>query len=226
MRYGFSIPLQRRKHAQGEARFKAWFSAFGRLTVTSAWSSLLPIANEMKSNLSEDEFVTLLTRHQTAMYAYIMTIFPDRFAAQDVLQETVIVMWRKVNEFEKGTNFKAWAFKIAYWQTMAHLKRVKRAGLVGLEPEYLELLAMEAETGLGDLEVRQQALRKCIQALPAGDAAILQAHYYRKEPISQIAAGLGRSRDGIKQVLMRIRRKLKTCIKRQLPGWGTKKLPL
>ena len=172
----------------------------------------------MKRNLSEKEFVQLLTRHQSAVYAYIMTIYPDRFEAQDILQESVLVMWRKLNDFEPGTNFKAWAFRIAYWQTMAHLKRVKRAGLVELEPEYLEILAREAESELGDFEVRHGALRKCVRKLSPGDASILQAYYQRKEPIADIADREGRSRDAIKQVLMRIRRKLKACIERQLPA--------
>ncbi len=172
----------------------------------------------MKRKLSEEEFIELLTQHQTALFAYIMTIYPDRFEAQDILQEAVLVMWRKLGDFQRGTNFKAWAFRIAYWQTMAHLKRVKRTGFVELEPEYLELLAKEAETQLGDFEVRHRALQRCIRKLSPGDASILQAYYQEREPIAEIAGRLGRSRAAIKQALMRIRRRLKGCIERQLPG--------
>ena len=171
-----------------------------------------------RRSLSESEFVLLITRHQAAIYAYVLTIFPDRVAAQDILQETNLVLCRKIDEFEPGTNFKAWAFRIAYWQTMAHLKRVKRAGTVALEPDVLELVAQEAGDELVDFEDRHTALKSCLQKLPAGDASILLAHYQRGESLAEISGRLGRTREALKQVLLRIRRSLRTCIERQLAG--------
>ena len=168
--------------------------------------------------LSESEFVLLITRHQAAIYAYILTIHPDRVAAQDILQETNLVLCRKLADFEPGTNFKAWAFRVAYWQTMAHLKRVKRSGLVTLEPDVLDLVASEAGEQLADFEDRHFALKSCLQKLPAGDASILSAHYQRGESLAEISGKLGRSREALKQVLLRIRRTLRTCIERQLAG--------
>lgn len=168
--------------------------------------------------VTDPEFVLLITGHQAAIYAYILTIHPDRVAAQDILQETNLVICRKGGEFERGTHFKAWAFKIAYWQTMAYLKRVKRAGLVGLEPDVLELVAQEAEAAMTDFDERNLALKSCLQKLPAGDASILLAHYQGGESLATISGRLGRSRDALKQVLLRIRRVLRTCIERQLAG--------
>ncbi len=171
-----------------------------------------------RKSLSESEFVLLITRHQTAIYAYILTIHPDRVAAQDILQEANIVLCRKVAEFEPGTNFKAWAFRIAYWQTMAHLKRVKRSGLIALEPDVLDLVALESEEMLADFEDRNTALKSCLQKLAVGDASILLAHYQRGESLAEISGRLGRTREALKQVLLRIRKSLRTCIERQLTG--------
>ena len=165
---------------------------------------------------NEPEFVLLITRHQAAIYAYILTLIPDRVAAEDILQESNLVICRKSAEFKHGSNFKAWAFRIAYWQTMAHLKRVKRSGLVTLEPDVLELVASEAGEILDDFEGRHSALRSCLQKLPAGDASILLAHYQRGESLADISGRLGRSRDALKQVLLRIRRSLRTCIERRI----------
>lgn len=169
-----------------------------------------------RQSLSETDFVILITRHQAVIYAYILTIHPNRVAAQDILQETNLVLCRKVAEFEPGTSFKAWALRVAYWQTMAHLKRVQRSGLVALDPEVLELVAAEAEEQLGDFEDRHLALKACLQKLPAGDASILLAHYQRGESLAELSGRLGRTRDALKQVLLRIRRSLRACIERQL----------
>ena len=178
---------------------------------------IVPLTMPTK-RLSESEFVLLITSHQTAIYAYVLTIFPDRVAAQDILQETNIVLCKKLAEFEPGTNFKAWAFRIAYWQTMAQLKRIKRAGLVSLEPDVMDLVAEEVEEEFADFDDRNFALRSCLQKLPAGDASILLAHYQRGESLAEISGRLGRTREALKQVMLRIRRSLRTCIERQLAG--------
>lgn len=166
--------------------------------------------------LSESEFVLLITRHQAAIYAYVLTLHPNRVAAQDILQETNLVLCRKRAEFEADTNFKAWALRIAYWQTMAHLKRVKRAGFVDLEPDVIDLVSLEAAEQLDGFEDRHTALRSCLQKLPPGDTSILLAHYQDGESIADLSGRLGRSRDALKQVLMRIRRTLRACIERRL----------
>lgn len=166
--------------------------------------------------LSESEFVLLVTGQQSAIYAYILTLHPNRVAAQDILQETNLVLCRKVSEFEAGTNFRAWAFKVAYWQTMAHLKRVQRAGLVTLEPDVLDLVAQDAEEQLADFDDRNLALKSCLQKLPPGDTSILLAHYQSGESLAEISGRLGRSREALKQVLLRIRRTLRLCIERQI----------
>jgi RNA polymerase sigma-70 factor (ECF subfamily) len=188
-----------------------------RFTLTTALPRAISRGSSMSGKtLSESEFVMLITRHQSAIYAYILTIHPNRVAAQDILQETNMVLCRKVSEFEAGSNFQAWSFRVAYWQTMAHLKKVQRAGLVALEPDVLELVAHEAEGELADFDDRHLALKSCLQKLPPGDTSILLAHYQDGESLAEISGRLGRTREALKQVLLRIRRTLRTCIERQL----------
>ena len=80
------------------------------------------------------EHVRLITEYQPALYAYILTLHPDRVNAQDILQETNLVLWQKAGELRGGTNFKAWAFRIAYFQTLAQLKRRKRGAWPASRP--------------------------------------------------------------------------------------------
>ena len=50
------------------------------------------------------EFVQLLTTHQSRMFAYILSLLGNRTQAEDVMQETNAVLWRKAHEFKLGTN--------------------------------------------------------------------------------------------------------------------------
>ena len=71
----------------------------------------------MKSD--SEEFVRLLTEAQGPVYGYLLTLITDRNRARDLLQETNITIWKKADTFEEGTNFNAWACKIAYFHVLS-----------------------------------------------------------------------------------------------------------
>ena len=58
----------------------------------------------------------LMTRHQRQIFSYIYILVPNRSDAEDLLQETSLVICEKFHEFEEGTDFVAWACQIAYWR--------------------------------------------------------------------------------------------------------------
>ena len=165
---------------------------------------------------SPADTIRQISLHQASLLAYILTLHPDRCEAQDILQETNVVLWQKIGKFRPGTNFKAWAFRIAYLQTLAHFKRTKRSHWLGFSSELLETLADEAEPLLTDIELRQRALRHCVEKLPEKDREIVRAHYESEQPLAEVSTQLGRSVGALKQVLFRVRRSLRACIEIQL----------
>lgn len=169
-----------------------------------------------KDQKSAADTIRHISQHQAALLAYILTLHPDRSEAQDILQETNVVLWQKIGEFREGTNFKAWAFRIAYLQTLAHFKRTKRGNWLGFSPELVETLATEAEPLLSDFEQRHQALRNCLAKLPEKDREVVRAHYECEQPLADVSEVAGRSVGALKQVLFRVRRTLRACIEHQL----------
>lgn len=167
------------------------------------------------------EFIRLISAQQTAIYSYILSLHPNRVDAEDILQETNVVLWQKISEFELGTNFRAWAFKVAYFQVLAHRQRVQRRPVLELDEPLLECLAADAVQVFEDLEGRRRALKICVNKLARSDAEILQSHYEREQPLAEIAKAIGRSPGAIKQVLLRIRRALRLCISRQMASAET-----
>ena len=161
------------------------------------------------------ESIKQISLHQATLLAYILTLHPNRSEAQDILQETNVVLWQKIGVFREGTNFKAWAFRIAYLQTLAHFKRIQRGNWLGFTPELIETLADEAEPHLADFEQRHHALRYCIEKLREKDREIVSAHYETELPLAAVSAKLGHSVGALKQVLFRVRRTLRTCIELQ-----------
>ena len=163
---------------------------------------------------AREAFVQLLTGEQLNLQYYITRLLRDPHAAQQVLQETNVVLWRKAGEFEPGTNFTAWTRKIAYWQVQSYVRDRKRDRHVFSE-ELIEQLASHDSMDNRDDEAFV-ALRHCLQSVSPGNLDILRARYEDSLPIAAIAQRVGKTRDAVKVGLMRLRRSLLHCIQRQL----------
>lgn len=78
----------------------------------------------------DDAFAKLFAEHQRAIYALIRAFCRRPQDADDIFQETFVVVWRKREEFQPGTNFLAWAASIARYEALAYAKRQSRGGIV------------------------------------------------------------------------------------------------
>ncbi|MEM1353828.1 MAG: sigma-70 family RNA polymerase sigma factor [Planctomycetota bacterium] len=163
-----------------------------------------------------EAFVTDFTSCQSRVYAYIFTLTGDREQARDVLQEVNLVIWRKAEEFEPGTNFIAWAFQIARFQVMSHRQKLARDRLV-FDDELI--------TGMADIfseddpfDARREALASCLDRLTTNHRNLLRIRYADGLAVKDMATRLGKSANAVAKVLHRTRMALLDCIERQTSG--------
>lgn len=170
----------------------------------------------MSTQNPTEQFIQLLTESQNRMYGYIFSLVGDHHAAADVLQECNLVLWRKVGEFREGSEFIPWAFGIARFQVMAHLRDQKREQGRLLNPELAELLHEEVAQQAGRFEDLQTALRHCLGELPEHGRDLMERRYFRHHAIQQIADETRRNLSAVKVALMRLRQALRECIEREM----------
>ena len=106
---------------------------------------------------SRKRLMALMTRHQRRIYSYIYTLVPNRPDADDILQETSLVICEKFDEFEAGTDFVAWACQIAYWRVRYARQKFAR-GKVMFNQDVLDAVAKTAGTMVEELDKRHEAL--------------------------------------------------------------------
>lgn len=162
-----------------------------------------------------ENFVQLLTSHQSRLYAYIRSLLPDSQAVQDVLQETNLVLWRRSEEFEPGTSFVAWACKVAYFQVLAYYRDHKRDSMV-FNVELVAMLAKQNEEKLAGPRDLQRVLAGCVAKLPEQSRRLIQQRYAAGGSVQAIAEEQGRSVGAISQMLYRIRQLLQECVQKSL----------
>ena len=162
-----------------------------------------------------EEFVFLLARHERPLGAYVMTMVPHAQDADDILQEAKVIMWRHFAKFEPGTNFGAWARKIAFHQVLAHRKRKQRDRL-DFSEDFLRAVGEEADRGADHLERRERVLHDCLAKLPADHREALHLRYHESLGLQEMAAGLDRTVGAIYRLLSRVRQCLHDCVTKTL----------
>jgi RNA polymerase sigma-70 factor, ECF subfamily len=166
---------------------------------------------------TSSEFLDLFTRSQLRLYRYIVVLVANQVEAEDILQNTNLVMLQKCDQFQSGTNFLAWSAGIAYLEVLKYRTSKKRTS-PGLSDATLEMLAAEALRESSVLERRNAALPGCMEHLPAADLALVTDHYFHGLSWEAIALALGRTSSSVRHSICRIRRELKRCIDAALGG--------
>ncbi len=178
------------------------------------------ITDETKSHrvsgMSTPEFIQLLTGSQSRIYAYIYSLVFDADQADDILQQTNAVLWEKSSEFEIGTNFVAWSFRIAYFQVLAHRKKQQRDRLV-FDDTLLGSIASAASESDAAFESKQRQLRKCLDKLSQRQRECVQRRYDAGANLDAIAADMNLKSNAVKQLLYRARNALHRCVHSDMP---------
>lgn len=169
----------------------------------------------MSDSSKTNEFLRLLMAHQRRIYAYLLTMVPNHGDAEDLFQETVLLMWSKFDSFTPGTSFLAWGCAIARYQVLSVRKRHAARGLL-FSQAAAELLHSESGRFIEQTDVRMQALRRCIEKLGPQDYELIRLRYRDEVAIKSIAERMGRSAQGIYKRIVRIHEALLRCVRKAL----------
>lgn len=161
-----------------------------------------------------DEFLRLITEFQGRLFGFILSLLGDVDQANEVLQETNLVLWKKSGEFQIGSSFKAWSFRVAHFQILAFRQRQLRDRLV-FDDEALEKIASEADDQDDIYEHRMKLLETCIVRLPERSREVLCRFYEKGESLDSIAERLKRKANAVGQLLFRIRKSLIECVTKE-----------
>lgn len=164
---------------------------------------------------ANDEFISLLTTYQAQLRGVVMAGLGNYANCQDVLQRTNLAIWKKSAEFDSERSFLAWAVGIARYEVLAFIRDRQRERLV-FTPDVADLLLTETRDQLDAIPARQLALRQCVSELPEASRDVLRLKYVRAQSIQQVSDATGRSLDGVKSLLLRVRKLLAECIERRL----------
>lgn len=163
----------------------------------------------------EKNFYSLYSKHQRKIYSYIFNHVSNPSDTDDIMQQTSVALWENFEQFEEGSNFMAWACKVAYFRILRYRQTKQRNRLV-LSDEVFELLDKDFLRKMPELENRTQALSECLKELHPEDRKVFETVYNKEISIKDAAAQLKRKVKGLYKLMSRLKDRMKICVDRRV----------
>lgn len=178
----------------------------------------MPEQTQLKTTATDhqvhDDFMRHYSQAYLAIYTFTLTLVPVVSDADDIMQQTSLVLWQKFSQFEKGSSFIHWAQQIARFEVQSYRRKFARDRHVFAD-DVLEALATEHSTDSVGMEDERSALVECLKHIPADERVLLQSCYSGEAALKQIAERRGRTPTSLYKWLNRIRESLLHCVERR-----------
>jgi RNA polymerase sigma-70 factor (ECF subfamily) len=169
----------------------------------------------IESDRARRDLMRLALEHRAQLWGFLMGLTKDPQKAEDLFQNTYLVLCEKWDQYRPGTNFMAWARQIARYEFLASVDPDRRPFLTA-EMEVLEL-ALQAADREEAPSLRRDALRRCLDQLPdARGRRVLELRYGQGLAGDRVAREVSLSTNALYTLLSRVRRALQDCVERRL----------
>lgn len=149
----------------------------------------------------------IYARHGRELFRYLSTLTPDRHVAEEILQDTLVAVWRSANSYERRSGLRTWIFGIARRQ--AH--NTLRKKMLPIAETSLE------EPAAGDMEpekillarLRERELTDHIKDLSTWHREVLALIFFHELSYKETAQVLGVPIGTVKSRLSNAKRALR-----------------
>ncbi len=166
-------------------------------------------------SLRTELFLRLFLSNQNQIHAFILTLVPNWTDADDIMQEAATAMWRKFDTFKLGSNFTAWALRVAHFEVLKFRKICQRDRL-RFNEDILNMILDYSTPTFNEPDTHIEALQSCLSKLSKSDSQLIQMRYERFKTTKDLANHIDRSVHGLYKSLARIHNVLLQCVRRTL----------
>jgi RNA polymerase sigma-70 factor (ECF subfamily) len=166
---------------------------------------------------TKDELIRRFARIRSATLGYVRTLVRDHHLAEDIFQETCLVVLKKLDRYDPAHSFDGFVLGIA--RNLARNAMRKRKAHPMPSPELLEAVDRaftEAPENMSDRTMtRLSFLQQCLKKLAPNQMSLVALRYRAGASLKEISRQTGRSAGAVQVALSRIRRFLWGCIEQE-----------
>jgi len=167
---------------------------------------------------AHDLFEILVRENSRMLMAYVRSVTRNAAAADDAWQETMMIAWRRIEDFDRSRPFGPWLRGIASRVMLAQFRKdtdavsVDEATLEYLDSRFETVQALRGDT----LDEKLQALRDCVAALPEHYRTCIELRFMTGLKPKQLSERIGVALESVKKRLVRAKGLLLNCIEQKI----------
>ena len=111
----------------------------------------------------------------------------------DVTQESLVVIWRKLDAFDPATHFEAWVYRICFLELMNYMRKLqRRSRLLDEAREHLEAEARDREPEVLTMteSERFESVHVALGILAEDEAAVIRMHHFEEQTFEEVGRRL------------------------------------
>ena len=163
---------------------------------------------------THQEFIRLFLGAERDLLRYVMVLIPNVADARDVVQETAVALWDKLDQYDPARPFAPWACRFALNEARMFMR--KQARRSRLADDVVDMLEAQRVEDADRFDARRVYLKECLRKLPKHQAEIVRAHYFDELRCSKLSERFGQSLEAIYKTIQRTRLALQQCIEGKL----------
>jgi RNA polymerase sigma-70 factor (ECF subfamily) len=149
----------------------------------------------------------LFARHHVQVYRYVLRLLRDEMAAQDVIGDVFLDVWRQANRFEGRSAVSTWLIAIARFKALSLLRKRRDEGLDDETAESIEEPSDDPELAATKRD-KGEKLRQCLAALSPEHREVIDLVYYHEKSVEEVAQIVGIPENTVKTRMFYARKKL------------------
>jgi RNA polymerase sigma-70 factor (ECF subfamily) len=162
------------------------------------------------------EITQLLFQHRTSIFGYLMAHTGNYYDAEDLFQDICAHVFEKIDDYQRGTNFKAWVMAITRYKILSYYKRSgEKRKTLRLTAEIAESMAQQ-EIGSEDEKPEAAALRNCLKDLSGKKRELILGRFGKGLSCQEVAKSIGWEPHSVYVALSRLKDALEECVRGKL----------
>ena len=157
------------------------------------------------------EYAYFVKKYSQQVLDFTVRMVGSKADAEELAQNAFVKAFSRIETFEGRASFLTWVSRIAYNESINHLKRCKIRWIEIDEAQIAET-DLDNELSSGS-EERIRLMEEAIDILPPDERMLVHLYYYEDKPLQEIAYVMDAEPNALAVRLHRIRKKLLIMIK-------------
>lgn len=168
----------------------------------------------MSNEWDDEQIVQLIGGCQRSLLMYLLGLLGSQDLAEEALQNTNLVIWRKRREYRPNSNFFAWACRIAHLEA-CELRRRRQHQFPVFSDVFMDGLSVDLEAAVQTPRQMEAFLKECLDLLDDRDRRLLDQRYADGATTQSVALAVSQSARTVYRNLERIHDRLFDCVSRK-----------